>query len=147
MSGSLQSWYSLPDLMALANRGAALEGAIALSQLGRLRELLGSSDGEVAARLEFRRNHDDSLQLELQYTARLVLTCQRCLEPMVHEVDERIDFAVADNEDSQAVLPQGRDLIALEGDRFRPADLIEDELIVSLPLVPRHGDDQTLGDC
>ena len=33
-----------------------------------------------------------------------------------------------------------------EGDRFQPAILIEDELIMSLPLVPRHGDDEYLGD-
>jgi uncharacterized metal-binding protein YceD (DUF177 family) len=32
--------------------------------------------------------------------------------------------------------------IALNGERFQPATVIEDELIVSLPLVPRHGDDK-----
>ena len=93
-----------------------------------------------------RRGHDDMLFLELQYEAALELICQRCLEPVMHEVNERVDFAVAETEDSLAVLPQGVDLIALKGDRFQPATLIEDELIVSLPLVPRHGDDEYLGD-
>ena len=68
------------------------------------------------------------------------------VRPLVHEVDEKIGFAVAATEDSLAVLPQGADLIALEGDRLRPATLLEDELIVSLPLVPRHGDDSIQGD-
>jgi uncharacterized protein len=140
MSGGLKTWYSLPDLMALAKRGQVLEGTLALERFGRLSELLHSSEGEASARLEFRLGHDDMLQLQLQYAARLELTCQRCLESMVHEVNERIDFAVAETEDSLAVLPQGVDLISLEGDRFQPATLIEDELIVSLPLVPRHGD-------
>jgi len=140
MSRGLQSWYSLPDLVALANRGAVLEGTIPLGSLRRLRELLNASDGDVTARVALHRSHDDTLQLQLQYAARLELICQRCLEPMVHEVDEQADFAVAATEDSLAVLPKGTDLIALDGDRFRPATLLEDQLIVSLPLVPRHGD-------
>lgn len=142
MSGSLHSWYSLPDLMSLAARGAVLEGTIELGSMPRLAELLNSESGSVRARLAFGKSHDDMLLMQLQCEAALELVCQRCLEPMVHEVSEQIDFAVADTEDSIAVLPQGTDLIALEGDRFQPATLIEDELIVSLPLIPRHGDDQ-----
>ena len=96
--------------------------------------------------MAFRRSHDDMLLMELECEAELELVCQRCLEPVVHEVRERVDFAVAETEDSLAVLPQGTELIALNGDRFHPATLIEDELIVSLPLVPRHGDDKHRGD-
>ncbi len=79
--------------------------------------------------------------MALECEASLQLVCQRCLEPVAHEVSEQVDFAVAENEDSLAVLPRGMDLIALEGDRLRPAKLIEDELIVALPLVPKHGDE------
>jgi uncharacterized protein len=141
MSGGLQSWYSLPELMALANRGAVLEGRIALGQLQRLRDLLDSSDGDATVRVSLRHSHDDMLLLHLQYAARLELICQRCLGPLTHVVDETIDFAVAETEESLTVLPQGMDLIALDGDRLQPATLIEDELIMSLPLVPKHGDD------
>lgn len=142
MSGALHSWYSLPDLAGLAQRGVVLEGAIQLAKCGRLQKLLNSDAGCVEARLVFSKSHDELLLMQLQCAARLELICQRCLKPVVHEVSEQVEFAIADNEDSLAVLPQGVDLIALQGDRFQPATLIEDELIVSLPLVPRHGDDQ-----
>ena len=142
MSGALQSWYSLPDLMSLAERGAVLEGTIELAKLGRLKDLLNSSEGCARARVSFRRNHGDMLLLELECQADLELVCQRCLEPMVHEVRDRVDFAIAEHEDLLDALPQGLELIALEGDRLQPATLIEDELIVSLPLVPKHGSDQ-----
>ena len=141
MSGTLHSWYSLPDLISLAERGTVLEGTIEFAKFGRLKELLNSSEGSARARMSFRRSHDDVLLAELQCEAVLELICQRCLEPVAHEVLGRTDFAVANNEDSLVVLPRGMDLIALNGDRFQPAILIEDELIVSLPLVPRHGDD------
>jgi uncharacterized protein len=142
MSAGLHSWYSLPDLMALAARGTVLEGSIELAKFGRLKDLLNASEGNARVRIALRRSHDGMLLMELQYEAALELVCQRCLEPVVHEVCETVDFAVAETEDSLAVLPQGMDLIALNGDRFQPATLIEDELIVSLPLVPRHGDDK-----
>jgi uncharacterized protein len=103
--------------------------------------LLDSSDGDATVRVSLRHSHDDMLLLQLQYAARLELICQRCLGPLTHVVDETIDFAVAETEESLTVLPQGMDLIALDGDRLQPATLIEDELIMSLPLVPKHGDD------
>ena len=132
--------------MAMAQRGSVLEGAIELAKFARLKDLLNASDGSARARIALRRGHDGMLFMELQYEAALELICQRCLEPVIHEVNERVDFAVAETEDSLAVLPQGMDLISLDGDRFQPATLIEDELIVSLPLVPRHGDDEYLGE-
>jgi uncharacterized protein len=142
MSGALHSWYSLPDLMSLAERGAVLEGTIELAKLGRLKDLLNSCEGRARARMSLSLSHDDMLLLQLQCEADLELVCQRCLEPVVHEVREQVDFVVAENEEARSVLPQGMDLIALEGDRLQPATLIEDELIVSLPLVPKHGSDQ-----
>ena len=142
MSGALHSWYSLPDLLALAERGAVFEGQIELTKLGRLSELLHSSDGSARVQLRFRKRYDDLVTLELRLAASLELICQRCLEPVVHEVSEQVEFAIAQDEDALTVLPQGLELIALNGDRWQPATLIEDELIVSLPMVPRHGDDQ-----
>lgn len=142
MSDALDSWYSLPDLMALAQRGTVLAGEIDIAKLSRLKELLNSDAGTASARAAFHRGHNGLVMMQLQCRARFELICQRCLEPVVHEVDEQVDFAIADTEGSFAVLPQGVDLIALQGDRLRPAELIEDELIVSLPLVPRHGGDQ-----
>ena len=35
-------------------------------------------------------------------------------------------------------LPQGYEPIIMDGDRMQPAALIEDELIVALPFVPKH---------
>lgn len=142
MSGALHSWYSLPDLMSLAERGAVLEGTIELAKFSRLKDLLNSSVGSAKARMRFRRNDSDMLLMELECEADLELICQRCLEAVVHEVREKVDFAVAENEDSLAVLPLGMNLITLDGDRFKPSTLIEDELIVSLPLVPKHGEDK-----
>ena len=143
MSGALHSWYSLPDLTSLAERGAVLEGTIAVAKFGRLKDLLYSSEGCAKARMSFRRSDGNMLLMELECEAELELVCQRCLKAVVHEVCGQVDFAVAENENSLSVLPQGMNLITLDGDRFQPATLIEDELIVSLPLVAKHDDEKS----
>lgn len=142
MSASFYSWYSLPDLLVLAQRGRPLEGEIPVERFERLAGLLRSTAGSVRAKIDFSRGHDELLLLDLQCEAGLELECQRCLEAVDHDVDIQASFAIAESEDSIALLPQGIEPIELNGDRFQPATLIEDELIVSLPLVPRHGKDK-----
>ena len=77
--------------------------------------------------------------LVLQAEVGLALQCQRCRTPVVEKVVAERDFlfvadeatAEAMDEDSEAdVLVISRDFDALA--------LVEDELILSLPLVPRH---------
>ena len=57
---------------------------------------------------------------------------------MKEQVVRRVSFVVLENESTDAGVPAGYEPIALSGERFQPAEFIEDELIVSLPLIPRH---------
>jgi uncharacterized protein len=77
--------------------------------------------------------------LHLRADARVPLTCQRCLGPVQTpiEVDRWFRF-VADEATAEAQDDDSEeDLLALEP---RPSliEIIEDELIMSLPLVPVH---------
>jgi DUF177 domain-containing protein len=138
MSGPLHTWYSLPDLERLAERGSVLKGEIELKRLARLREILLSDDGAVAASLTFRRREGGCLVADLAYEAALSLACQRCLEPLTHVAKAEVEIGIVENESMQACLPDGCEVFVLGDDRLLPSRLIEDELIVSLPLVPRH---------
>jgi uncharacterized protein len=138
MSRSLHTWYSLPDLDAFAERGTVLEGALELSRLRRLRDLLSSDIGRVRARLRFQRHRAGEVSFELSCEANLELVCQRCLEPMRHAVAIQAQMSVVEAETEPSM--QEYEPVFLEGDRFNPAELVEDELIVSLPLAPRHAD-------
>ena len=138
MSGSLHTWYSLPDLDRLAERGAVLEGEIELERLPRLKDVLHADSGNVSAGLRLGKRSGGWLTVELRYEATVMLECQRCLEPLAHRVNERVEIALLENESMEKFLPEGCEPFLLEDGRFSPAQLIEDELIVSLPLVPRH---------
>jgi len=77
--------------------------------------------------------------LHLQAQATLSLTCQRCLEPVDVSLDVARSFrfvpteAQAEAEDEAAE----EDVLAISRDFDLPA-LVEDELLMELPLVPAH---------
>ena len=76
--------------------------------------------------------------MRLEYDASFKLQCQRCLEPMEERVSRRASFLLVGGESIPAGIPEGHEPAELSGDRFQPAGFVEDELIMSLPLIPRH---------
>ena len=60
------------------------------------------------------------------------------LEPYRHELDESANVVAADEASLPATTPAGFEPFELTGGRLQPAELIEDELIVAIPLVPKH---------
>ena len=78
------------------------------------------------------------LTVELAYSADVQLACQRCLEPVRQRVVGEVSLAVLDSAPDGSQLPEGCEPVELEDGRLSPVHVIEDELIVSLPLVPKH---------
>jgi len=135
------------DARAFAEARGQLQIDTPLSQLPRLRKeadgdnpSLGTVHWEVAA--EMRSGVAGSAAspwLRLTAQASLPLTCQRCLGPVETplEVDRWFRFvadeAAAEMQDDEAE----EDLLALEP---RPSlfEVLEDELLMALPLVPLH---------
>jgi uncharacterized protein len=74
----------------------------------------------------------------VDYQAAVHLVCQRCLEPFRHELAEHVDVVIADAAAVPATVPEGFELFELDAGRLQPAQLIEDEVIVAIPLVPKH---------
>jgi uncharacterized protein len=138
MSGSLYAWYSLRDLESLADRGVTLNGELTVGKLTRLKSLLHTDAGSVSATLRFGQRKDGWLAVGLDYRAAVQLVCQRCLEPYWHELDDHANVVVADEASLPATTPAGFEPFELVEGRLQPAELIEDELIVAIPLVPKH---------
>jgi uncharacterized protein len=136
------------DVRAFTRDAGTLHGELPLASLQRLApSLLADADGGTAAPVAWRadgeqrpvRAGEPERWLHLQASAAVVLECQRCLQPMAQslQVDRRLRFVEGEDEaarldeecdDDVLALPPSLDLVAL----------IEDELILALPLVPRH---------
>lgn len=133
------------DLRRMADAGVEVDGALPGSALARLAQDVVRLPTQVAwsARADWQAvaGAAPQLRLRLQCTAPVALICQRCLQAMdlTLEVDRRFRFVRdeaeaerldEDSEDDMLVLPP-RGTLDL-------AALVEDELILMLPLVPRH---------
>ncbi len=138
MPGSLHAWYSLYDLEALADRETVLSGEIELRQLTRLLEIVHSARGTIQASLKFYRHAISSVAVDLAFDSVLELTCQRCLEPLVQDVSERVSLTLLEPRSTSGEIANEGEVVVLTDGKFNPAALLEDELILSLPISPRH---------
>lgn len=138
MPVTLRAWYTPADFEALAARQGELVGEYSVAAMTCLAEHLGTTDGTVAARFALSRRDPGWIGLEMTIRASLAVTCQRCLEPLELEITERVEFGVVVDERSAGRLPEGIEPVEPDGERLSLLRLVEDEMIMAVPLVPKH---------
>lgn len=134
------------DIAAFAAADGELSGDVPLGELGRLAEsVLGAEPPDASihwqaeGRLRPVTGAEPEIWLHVTSQACVSLRCQRCLQPLAMplDVDRWIRFVRdpaqaealdAELEDDVLELPRQLDLL----------ELVEDELLLELPLVPRH---------
>ncbi|HET6603241.1 MAG TPA: YceD family protein [Xanthomonadaceae bacterium] len=125
------------DVWRMVAERRVYEGAVRLASLQRLVPLLADGQGECRYELEFGRDEHGGDFVRIQADAALVLTCQRTLERFDHAVAIRQRLGLIRSEAEEAALPPGAEPVLVPADgRIRPMELLEDELILALPLVP-----------
>lgn len=134
--------------MVAARRG--FEGTLPLSAMARLRDALCDDAGVVRYTIGFDRDALGIPYVEVRAQAELPLTCQRSMERFLHPVQvvQRLALlpADADLEAAEAGLPPGYEPLPLPADgALRPAELVEDELILAVPVVPMAPGSEALG--
>jgi uncharacterized protein len=125
------------DAWRAVSAGARYEGSLPLERLERLRPSLADADGQVDYVVQFGRDALDQAYVELAVKARLPLLCQRSLERFLQPVELVQRLGLITREAEESSLPEGTEPLLLEGGaELHPAGLIEDELILALPVVP-----------
>ncbi len=114
----------------------SFEGVLPVAELPRLVQALAKDSGEVAYNLDFGQGQLGGPELHVRLAARLVLECQRTLQPFEWpvEVDTRLGLLAREGE--AAALPGECEPLLLENGALQPRRVIEDELLLALPLVP-----------
>ncbi len=117
-----------------------IEGIYPISKLARLSEALLGNEGYITAKLEF-TNSVGFASLKGRVSAKLLVECQRCLEPVETELSGRFKFALVNSEEEFELLPEEFEPYLVEGEEQSIVELIEDELLLCLPMVTIHDDD------
>ena len=121
------------------------EGRIPLATMTRLRDALLEPDGDARYTLAF---GTDALQVpyaELRIDAELPLECQSSLRRFVLPVQLVQRLGLIRDEADEAALPEEYEALLVEADgMLQPAVLVEDELILALPVVPVSPEAETV---
>lgn len=121
--------------MVASRRG--IEARVPLGQLSRLRDILLDVDGEVDFTLDFGRDELQVPYAELHVRTGLPLQCQRSMERFVLPVDLVQRLGLVRSEAEEAALPPGYEALEVPADGLVvPLDIIEDELILAVPVIP-----------
>lgn len=133
------------DIALAARHGRRFDGCSPLADFERLREegqapLPGDVTWSAQAAERARPGTAPQVRLRLEAAARVERTCQRCLQPVQLALQVQRDFLFVADEDQAAELDADNDQEdVLELTRHLDLQaLIEDELLLAMPLVPRH---------
>jgi len=133
------------NIVEFAQAGGQLSGTEPLSRFERLAaEAVESIDGrQVEWHAQGEQRHDaggrDEPWLHLEAGADLPLTCQRCLTPVRTRLSADRWFRFVADEETAAALDEELEEDVLVASRdFDLLGLVEDELLMELPITPRH---------
>ena len=130
----------ISDAFMFAKEGRVLEGTLAVSSLERLHDLLVEVSGDVSFQLQGFKSEHGELMLHLEIGGLLPLACQRCLKaiPFNLDVDSLLELIPEGADMSQDELEDDtRDFLPVAGE-LNVAELVEDEILLALPVAPRH---------
>jgi uncharacterized protein len=116
-----------------------LAGTCTPGSLERLAPMLGGDDGCVEYSLKGFVRRDDKPSIRLSVRAAVTLQCQRCLEPLPVEVSSTRELVFVPSARLSAFEDEEEDAdyLPLE-DAFDPLGVVEDEVLLVLPIAPRH---------
>ena len=134
MSREYPDWIS-PVRAAEGKR--IFSGTIPLSRMKRLAALLVDVSGEAKFSAAFKTDLDHRVIIDLQVEAALPLICQASLEVYAEQVKRSSELAVVENDSEQFDLPDNYEPVQTENGRLAIASIVEDELLLGLPTIPR----------
>lgn len=126
------------DVRKAAAREVTVGGVLVLAKLTRLRPILASDDGRVAATLAFSRDSENRSLVAVSIEAELEVVCQRCLEGTRIVVNAENQLAVVADDEKAKQLPSHLEPWVVEEEQGELWLLVEDELMLSLPIVSYH---------
>jgi uncharacterized protein len=129
-----EPWSRPLDVDRLADEEAEVEFAVALSELPAGPAGL---KGSVAGRARFTRSQGLAVAV-LTVRGTATLECQRCMQPMTVPLDSEVRVALLASEADAARVPADFEPVLAPGGRTSIGELIREELLLTLPIVPLH---------
>jgi uncharacterized protein len=131
-----EPWSRPLEVDRLADGGAEVDFAVPLAELPGL---AAGVAGSVAGRARFARVQGLPVA-ELMARGAATLECQRCMQPMSVPIDTAVKVALVVSEADVARVPSELEPVLAPGGRISIAQLVTEELLLTLPIVALHGE-------
>ena len=126
----------LIDGLQFARAAETLEGTLDPSRLPRLAEMRCATTG-LSFEIRGRTDAEGRGWLQVLTKGTLTLECQRCLGPLTFPLALRSEILLAESERDIETADDDIDRV-LAGKAMDVCQLIEDEVLLALPMAPRH---------
>ena len=144
MSRDYPDWIN-PFKAAQARRDFA--GTMRLADLHQVRDLIDEpQDAEIAFHLDFDLDDQREVRVRVQINGEVPMVCQRSLKQFDQTIDSASVVAIVDSEAAVDRLPDDYEPLVVSDGRLKTADLVAEELLLALPLVPRSPDSEPVGE-
>jgi uncharacterized protein len=127
------------DGLEFARAAARLQGAWPVAEFLRLHDALRSTAGTLRYELRGVPEQQGRPALRLKVIGALQLTCQRCLGALEFplQLEVALRLATQAEMDAEPLEAEGPESI-LAGKEMRVQALVEDEVLLAIPIAPRH---------
>jgi uncharacterized protein len=135
----------LIEPLRLAKAGKRLNGQFRLDVFHRLDTLLNNDLGVLVYRLDFAEDPKGIYCVNGEIDASVEVLCQRCLKPFQLYVNHSVNLGIVLDKAEAKQLPSEYEPLVLNEDTLSLVELVEDELILALPISPVHAPEDCLG--
>lgn len=129
----------------LAATGGRLEGELPFVQMPRLTSSLYNDEGAATFILQGGIDEQKVKFIAGRITARVTLVCQRCMTPVVVPLTVAVRLGLAATEARASELPESYEPLIVPAEDTILAELVEDELILALPIIPKCAESTPCG--
>lgn len=126
------------DPYRYAEQNLTLSGMFKLADMPRIACNLNTLEGNVEVEMQFGRDEQKIANIRGHLKSTLTLQCQRCMGPFVYEIIADFALGIVNTLDEANALPSHYEPALAQEGQLALRDLIEDELILGLPIIPRH---------
>jgi len=134
----------LIDSLYFARNGKQISGEAQLADLPRLHDLLESTQGTLSYVIRGSVDKQDNPVLNLGVVGHCRLMCQRCLQGMDHSIHLEARLVLREQAELDVLEDEDDEFDSILADaKLDVLDLLEEEILLSLPIAPKHG----LGGC
>lgn len=128
--------------LLLAKNKEHVEGSICLDSLSRLKDILSDTTGQAQYSFSFEIDVNDICVIKTRIVANVILKCQRCLKPISINIEKNSILGIFSNSDELEALADNYEPLQLDEEVVSLDMLIEDELLLAIPIAPLHNDDE-----